>query len=35
MIKRRVAEIECEGATPLIAAMRAYVASKVGPEVDL
>ena len=28
-------EYECEGTTPLIAAMRCYVASKLGNEVDV
>ena len=28
-------EIVCEGATPLIAAMRCYVASKLGEEITL
>lgn len=30
-----MAEKECQGATPLVAAMRCYVASKLGDEVQL
>lgn len=35
IIEREAAQYECFGPTPLIAAMRCYVASKLGDEVEI